>query len=122
MRCCYLASPFTPVGEHSAEDGARLRRERYVAVCRAAAALMRRGEVVFSPIAHSFGIDEHFNAPESGEFWKRQDEPYLMACDRMIVLCLPDWGLSAGVAHEIAVAAQRGIPIEYMGMEDLGVA
>lgn len=110
----YLASPYTPVGPMSAEEAYRVRDERYQAACRAASALMRRGYVIFCPIAHSHGIDLYFQVPGTGEFWKRQDEPYLEACERLIVLQLPGWGLSGGVAHEIAVAARRGIPIEYV--------
>ena len=48
----YLASPYT---HHDPE----VRLERYRAVCRAAAGLIRQGRVVFSPIAHSHAITEH---------------------------------------------------------------
>jgi hypothetical protein len=115
----YIASPYSPVGVHSEDERRRVRAERFDAACRATAVLMKRGVVAFSPIAHSHSIEQHFEGAESGEFWKRQDEPYLTACDRLIVLTLPDWGLSAGVAHEIAVAAARGIPIEYLSPEAL---
>lgn len=115
----YLAVPYTPMGACSEHEKQRIREERFRASCRAAAALMKRGNVVFSPISMSHAVEQFFDAPESGEFWKRQDEPYLMACERLIVLTLPDWGLSAGVAHEIAVAAERGIPIEYVSPESL---
>lgn len=115
----YLAVPYTPVGAYSAEDKFRIRCERFEAANRAAASLMRRGLVVFSPISHSHGIDAYFPYPESGEFWKRQDEPFLNLCERMIVLTIPGWQLSAGVGHEIAEAARRGIPIEYVSPESL---
>ena len=54
----YLASPYTHC-DHA------VRLERYRAVCRAAAGLIRRGRVVFSPIAHSHAITEH-GLPRSG--------------------------------------------------------
>lgn len=114
MSFAYIASPYSPVGVTSEDEKRRIRLERFEAACKATAALMRRGIVAFSPIAHSHAVEQHLPEPQDGEFWKRQDEPYLMACDRLIVLQLDGWGLSAGVAHEIAVAAARGIPIEYL--------
>lgn len=110
----YLAAPYTPLGEHAPERAACLRHERYLACCRAAAKLMREGRVVFSPISHSHDIDRCFDAPESGEFWKRQDEPYLTLCAEMVVLMLPGWEASRGVQHEVEVAQFRGIRISYM--------
>src|SRR3990167_3152099 len=94
----YLASPY------SHPDPA-VREFRYRAACRAAASLMRDGMVVFAPIAHSHPIDSEFANPESGEFWKRQDAPYLNLCTQMAVLMLPGWETSKGVDHEITVAA-----------------
>lgn len=107
MSFAYLASPYT------APD-AETREYRFKAACKSAARFMQQGLVVFSPIAHSHPIEIEGGWQESGEFWKRQDEPYLMACDRLIVLCLPGWMTSRGVAHEIKVAKERGIPIEYV--------
>lgn len=119
MSYAYLAVPYTPVGDYRAEDKMRIRQERFEMACKATAALMRRGLVVFSPISHSHGVDAYFPEPQSGDFWKRQDEPYLNQCDRLIVLTIPGWQLSMGVGHEIAEAARRGIPIEYVTPESL---
>jgi hypothetical protein len=115
----YLASPYSPVGVTDREHAWRIREDRFHAACKAAAALMRKGLVVFCPIAMSHPVEAYFDEPQNGEFWKRQDEPYLNACSRLIVLTLPGWGLSNGVAHEISVAAARGIPIEYVTPESL---
>lgn len=114
MEWTYLASPYTPKGVDDPEIAAIIREDRFRAACRAAAHLMRKGKVVFAPIAHSHFIDAFFDAPESGEFWKRQDEPYLTACTEMAVLMLPGWDESSGVRHEIEVAQFRGIQITYM--------
>lgn len=107
MGFTYLASPYTHPDE-------RVRRKRFEQVAAVAADLMKRGEVVFSPIAHSHPIDLNFDSPESGEFWKKQDEPFLMGCDKLAVLRLSGWEESKGLAHEIAVAHERGIPVEYL--------
>lgn len=110
----YLASPYTPKGCADHEIAAIIREDRFRAACRAAAVLMRQGKVVFAPIAHSHYIDLHLGEPESNEFWRRQDEPYLALCTEMVVLMLPGWEQSTGVRHEVEVAQFRGIPITYM--------
>ena len=107
VRFTYLASPYT-------HDDADVRHERYVCACRAAAYLMARGEVIFSPIAHSHPIEQQGGRMESGEFWRRQDEPYLEFCSKLYVLLLAGWDRSAGVAHEIRRAIERGIPVEFI--------
>lgn len=114
MSLLYLASPYSPIEARSEAMAKTIRESRYHSACRAAAYLMRAGHVVFCPIAHSHPIEQHFPSIEGGEFWKRQDEPYLMAATSLVVLELPGWTLSKGVAHEIAVAEERGIPISYM--------
>jgi hypothetical protein len=115
MELVYLASPYSPIGVSDQGMASIIREDRFRAACRAAAYLMRQGKVVFAPIAHSHYIDAFFSAPESGEFWKRQDEPYLtLLCTEMVVLMLPGWEQSSGVRHEIEVAQFRGIPITYL--------
>ncbi len=103
----YLASPYTHP-EHS------VRERRFKAACLAAATLMRQGKRVFCPIAHSHPIDLMYDAPESGDFWKEQDAPYLWACSEMVILMLVGWQDSQGIKHERAVAEQRGIRVRYM--------
>ena len=110
MSFTYLASPYT-------HPDPKVREQRFNAAAEIAADLMHMGEIVFSPIAHSHPIDLYFNEPESGTFWKRQDEPFLMACSKMAVLMLPGWEESKGIAHEIEVAKTRGLEIEYISYE-----
>ncbi len=104
----YLASPYTH--KNPAE-----RHARFVAVCHAAAHLMRLGHVVFSPIAHSHPIDSCFGASESGDFWKAQDVPILRHASRLVVLTLPGWEESAGIKWETEIARQIHLPVNYMG-------
>ena len=110
----YLASPYTPLGVTDPLQRAIIREDRFSAVCNAAAKLMQAGKVTFCPIAHSHPIEKHFVSPEGGEFWKKQDEPYLNFCTELVVLMLPGWEESTGVQHEIAEAKLRKIPISYM--------
>lgn len=103
----YLASPYT-------HPDPQRRAVRFQLAAFAAKRLMERGDIVFCPIAHSHPIDECFGWPQSGEFWKRQDEPFLMGCAKLVVLRLDGWEESKGLAHELAVARERGIPVEFM--------
>lgn len=107
MSYTYLASPYTHPDE-------TVRRLRFEEACAAAARLMAEGEVVFCPIAHSHPIDILFPKPESGEFWKKQDAPFLAGASKVKVLMLPGWAASPGVANEIAYARTHNIPVEYI--------
>lgn len=102
----YLASPYT----HALPD---VRHDRYEAVVRAAAELMLRGHVIFSPIAHSHPIELFGMAGEQqdGHFWKRQDVPLLRHATELWVLGLPGWIESSGVRWEIEMAHALHIPI-----------
>ena len=103
----YLASPYT----HADKE---VRRDRYMAACKAAAKLMLAGEVVFAPISHSHPIEHFFPEVQGHDFWMKQDAPYLEACSKLVVLTIDGWDKSSGVAHEIRRAVERGIPIEYL--------
>lgn len=101
----YLASPYN-------HDDPAVRVERFEAVCRFAAGLMRSGLVVFSPIAHTHPIAEH-GLPKGWEFWERFDREFLEAADSMIVLMLDGWVESVGVQAEIDIARELEIPVEF---------
>jgi len=107
MSFLYLASPYS-------HNDPEVRQIRFHAACRKAAQLMRDGHCVFSPIAHSHPIDLHFGAPESGDFWKRQDIPVLRHAAKLVVLTLEGWQQSKGVAWEIALANELQIPVEFV--------
>lgn len=103
----YLASPYT-------HPDPAVREERFQAVCRAAAALMREGHFVFSPIAHSHPIDLCMAAPQPGDFWKAQDVPILRHASRLVVLTLPGWEESRGLKWEMEIARQIHMPVSFM--------
>lgn len=107
----YLASPFT-------HPDADVRERRFQEACRAAAALMRAGLTVFSPIAHSVPI-ARFGLPTNWEFWSQVDRDYLSRCDLLAVLTLPGWRESVGVTAEIEFAREFGLPIVYVAPEEL---
>jgi hypothetical protein len=105
----YLASPYTP---HEGESVA----ERVEAAAKATAQLMQAGHAVFSPIVHSHHVADHLPDDKrmDHEFWMHQDLPILARAARVVVLRLPGWGRSLGIAKEMAEAHARGIPVEFM--------
>jgi len=106
----YLASPFN-------HPDPLVREQRFQAASRAAAALVRAGVTVFSPIAHSYPIALH-GVPTTWEYWARVDCELLSKCDVLAVLMLPGWDNSAGVQAEIAWAQELGLPIVYLTLAE----
>lgn len=102
----YLASPYN-------HPDPAVRQARYDAACRAAAGLIRRGHVVFSPISHSHGI-ARYGLPVDWGFWERYDRQFLAACDELWVLMLDGWQASRGVQAEIAIAQSIGKAVRFV--------
>jgi hypothetical protein len=107
----YLASPYS----HAKSV---VREMRFVAACWTTVELMRRGDVVFSPIVHSHPLVAH-GLPNTWEFWSVVDRNMLSRCDALWVLMLPDWEESVGVMAEIAIARELGLPIKFLDAESL---
>lgn len=108
MSFVYLASPYTPTGSETIED-------RVEAVSRYAADLMMQGHSVFSPIVHSHYVANHLSDELrlDHEFWMQQDLAILRCASKMIVLKLPGWERSKGIAREIEAARKVNIPVEF---------
>jgi len=122
----YLASPYS-------HEDADVREYRYVQACKAAAALIRQGGVVFCPIAHSHGIAVHGGIGGEWDIWKEMDEHFLKLCNLMslvgvcsslVILTLEGYDRSEGIKAEVKIAQRYHIPIEYMepvdGIESQG--
>ena len=107
----YLASPY------SHPDPA-VRQQRFEAACRAAASLLRAGINVFSPIAHSHPI-AGYGVPATWDFWVQVDREFLRKCEVLAVLTLDGWEQSVGVAAEIAMAQEFGMPVLYVAPGEL---
>jgi hypothetical protein len=102
----YLASPYSHF------DPA-VQEARFQAVCRCAAEMMRGGDHVFSPIAHTHPIAAH-GLPGDWEFWQSYDRLMLSRCNELAVLCLPGWRESVGVRAEIDIAGRLGLPARFI--------
>lgn len=102
----YLASPYS-------HPDATVREQRFQAAACAAASLMRDGTFVYSPIAHTHPIALH-GLPLGWDFWEQYDRAILARCTSVVVLQLDDWNKSKGVAAEIAIANELGLPVLFM--------
>ena len=102
----YLASPYS-----HADAGER--EARYVAALRKTAELMLGGQTVFSPIVNTHHV-ERIVGKQPHQFWIDADLPILALASKMLVLRLPGWELSSGVAMEIDFADAHNIPVEYV--------
>ena len=111
----YLVCPYTH-GNLAVEE------TRAHAASRAAAELMKRGEVVFSPISHGHAIRSAADGDIGGTFdvWQRIDAEVLKVCSRVVVLMLEGWDRSRGVRREIVIAREYKIPIELLEPDGSG--
>lgn len=110
----YLASPY------SHADPA-VRRRRFRASCRAAAVMLKKGLMVFNPLAHSVPIAACGLDDMNHDFWMHVDRPYLEWCHMVMVLTLEGWRESRGANMEIAAARAMGKPVSFISPADLGV-
>lgn len=103
----YLASPY------SHPDPA-VRLQRFETVCFVAANLMRDGVHLYSPIAHTHPIALKGELPLGWEFWEQYDRKILAACQELWVVMMDGWRESKGVAAEIKIAEEMGLPVKYV--------
>jgi hypothetical protein len=106
----YLASPY------SHPDPA-IREQRFQAACAAAAALIREGHVVFSPVVHGHPLAQR-GLPGDWSFWERHARWHLERCDEVVVLMLDGWEQSVGVQAELRHAGVLGKPVWYRAPVD----
>lgn len=102
----YLAAPYS-------DPDPGVRQRRFEAVCEQAAALIRAGALVFSPLSHSHPI-AIYGVPTDWSYWDTFDSQMLAACDELVVLMLPGWRESVGVQAEIDLALELDLPIRYL--------
>lgn len=103
----YLAVPYT-------HENPQIREWRFNKANEAAAYLMKKGLLVFSPISHSHPIAVTSGLPTDWEYWKKFCNAYLSHCNKIIILMLEGWEESVGVQNEIKIAEEYGIEIEYL--------
>lgn len=103
----YLAGPYS-------HELAKVRQERFEALTKKAAELMRAGHVVYSPITHGHTIAMAHTLPMDFIYWKGQCFEMLRHARQLTVLRLPGYVDSVGVTAEIKLALDLHLPIEYI--------
>lgn len=103
----YLACPYT-------HPSAQVRLERFQFATKAAAALIRQGHIVFSPITMTHPIDIEMAGAENtlgSDFWVAFDETFMERCDVFVLLPLEGWQKSGGVRREMEFFRAAGKPV-----------
>lgn len=106
----YLASPYS-------HPDATVREARFRAVCRRAAAMVREGLLVYSPIAHSHPLAIEAGLPGDWPFWAEHNRRMLERCSALVVLRLPGWEESQGVQAEVEIARSLGLLVQIAPCE-----
>jgi nucleoside 2-deoxyribosyltransferase len=106
----YLALPYS-------HPDPRVRIDRFEAANRAAAALMRAGYCVFSPISHSHPISL-YGVPGDWTRWESLDQQMLRQCDEVVVLTLDGWKQSQGLQAELSIAAALNLPVRHLSLAE----
>jgi hypothetical protein len=106
MKRIYLATPYSGTQKQQLE--------RFEAACRIAGKIIKQGYFVFSPISHSHFIALLGDIPASHDFWKAQNESWLLWCDELWVAKMPGWENSKGVKWEMAWAVMNYRPVEFI--------
>jgi len=75
---------------------------------------MRTGEIIFCPIAHTHPIAVRCELPRGFDYWEKYDREILSRCTKLVVVKMDGWMESRGIACEIAIADQLGLPVQYM--------
>lgn len=108
----YLAAPYS----HPKED---MRLWRSCAAAQTAAKLMQAGHIVYAPTVYGHEVARFLPASLALDhaFWMRQDLPMLTEwADIMMVLTIPGWQTSRGIAEEMKAAREKGIVVAHIEM------
>jgi nucleoside 2-deoxyribosyltransferase len=112
-RIIYLACPYT-------DPEATVREERFRLATEAAAALIKKGHVVFSPITMTHPIDVVLagsSATLGSEFWVAFDEAFMDMCSEMMVLDIEGWDQSNGIRREMEYFKAQGKAVRLMSAQ-----
>jgi len=107
----YLASPYS-------HEDPFIREERYLKALWAVDELLKSETVAYSPIVHFHECAKILNSSRTADFYRFHNLAMLKASSGLIILTLPYWGISEGVASEIDWAKELDKPIQLMAPEE----
>ena len=105
----YLAAPY----KH--KDPAVI-AARVEAVNKFVAPMIEAGNMIYSPVSYSVGIDKYIEYSQP-DLWYKHGLTMLSCCDKLWVLMLDGWKDSFGVTLEITYAKNQGMEINYFNEE-----
>lgn len=105
----YLAAPYSDPVKAVVEY-------RMQGFCEVDAILMERNVFTCSPLSKHF-ILQYRALPGDWAYWGGYSENMLKRCDSMIIITMPGWETSTGVAGEIEIAKRISIPIYLIGAD-----
>ena len=110
----YLACPYT-------DQNRTIRFRRFELATAAAATLVKRGLVVFSPITMTHPMDVALAGDDTlgSDFWIKFDETFMDKCSEMIILQIEGWEQSSGVQREMEFFTKAGKPVSFMKESDI---
>lgn len=108
----YLAVPYS-------HPDSKVKEDRFIKVNKVAARLMAQNHIIFSPISHSHPIAIEGKTNTDWSYWVNFDTAFLKCSKKLIVLKLEGWETSVGVAGELKIAKELGIPIEFIEEDQL---
>jgi len=108
----YLASPYT-------HPDSAVMEARFLEVCKIAAILINKGNVIFCPIAMAHPIKLTSDLPHSWQYWEKFDTEFILASDELLVAMMDGWETSIGVQAEIKIAEKYGIQVSYIDISRL---
>jgi hypothetical protein len=110
----YLACPYT-------DKNPKICLRRFELATAAAATLVKRGLVVFSPITMTHPIDVALSGDNTlgSDFWVKFDEAFMEICSEMIILKAEGWKESSGIQREIEFFRKAGKPVSFMQESDI---
>lgn len=84
--------------------------DRVERASQAAAELIARGLIVYSPISMTARISEILGErdPIGSDYWIEFDNAFMEFCSELVILALPGWEESRGVARERQFFAEKG--------------
>lgn len=68
----------------------------------------------YAPIVHCHKLAARHDLPKDFHFWREYDEAMIAGATELLVLLLPRWQESAGVAGEVKFADDIGIPVKHI--------
>lgn len=91
----------------------------YKTACTVAAKLLEAGNAVIAPVIEGHAIETELDRqvlPNKRWIWQQSLE-LLRRCNVVVVVTLPGWGESEGVAQEIQLANRLDIPVMYCDVD-----